>query len=359
MCPSLGASSKTASKTERDRDLTRRCIVEKWALLVKSPQGKHEPDCPLCEAYPGCSGCPIYEKTGWGQCSGTPYRVWSHTSSEKRTLAQAQDMTGWLWALYDELTEKMLVERGGPVQPCPTCGKSTLSIASKGGVKVCDACLHEYDADGHYLVPVVRGGPWKYDGTAWERQINGRDCGTQSRGYRVRGGKVQYRREFSDIWVDCKHPVMDAGPGTVFMAPRDCDVALPEGCRWAEGSEPKPRPKDTSPFRVHDRVLFTCEHSEYTGESGIVMGFEEHPESQRVRVQPASSELAARLWEPSDLQLVCRGSDGRDALAQVAVLRGRVAELARILKAKWGGFTDLTALDALEDKLRETGREAK
>ncbi len=52
--------------------------IEQWECIVQEPddafyEEEYFHECPLCEAFPTCNGCPIQEATGLDGCSDTPY----------------------------------------------------------------------------------------------------------------------------------------------------------------------------------------------------------------------------------------------------------------------------------------------
>lgn len=51
--------------------------IAKWGAIVA---GKGEDlmaqNCPLCQAFPGCYGCPVAEKTDTADCQDTPWEDW-------------------------------------------------------------------------------------------------------------------------------------------------------------------------------------------------------------------------------------------------------------------------------------------
>jgi len=59
--------------------------IEKWKDIVNHLKSIHRAsdfddnleaqgdNCALCEVHEGCQSCPVYERTGRGDCGGTPY----------------------------------------------------------------------------------------------------------------------------------------------------------------------------------------------------------------------------------------------------------------------------------------------
>ena len=249
-----GKGVQVMTKTEKDRELVRRCITEKWALLVKDPDMR-EPLCPLCYEYsPTCSGCPIREKTHSMDCRKTPYTDWIQGHRDSH---HARAELAFLWELHDELSARITEEntaprakkKAPPMRPCVVCGR-TIRLRW-GGSPVCHRCAREcYDADGYYLVPVVRGGPWHCaEPNAWEVWVDG-DCAGWSRdGYVIKVSSVY------GPGGNTTAPICLTRPGVVLKAPRDYIGECPEGCRWAEGSKPKPKPKPE-----YDESCYTCKY---------------------------------------------------------------------------------------------------
>ncbi len=375
------------TKTELDRDLTRRCLEERW---IPRAEGKAGGPCALCEKYHGggCVGCPISLKTGYMGCRDTPYQQWS----DDQTPENAVIMQDWLWVLHGELTENMLAERDEKLSrgKCAICGEETVTrtLTREGtGPWVCGACYAKCYTSGHYLVPVVRGGPWEFGGGAWEVWQAGAWRHHSSSPYRVHNGMLQYAAQGS--W----HPsAVQAGPDVELRAPKDYDGPLPEGCRWAEGSGPKPykvlegsmdgelwfeiergddvddmsradtnllhstrlrgvgadgktiwehtmrhkpsfvrlsvdkpRPKADPLLRVHDRVLVTRDYGEYTGEYGMVT--ELLHEKSGVRYHVCIDSGGEHNYTESDLELICRGDHAREARSLAGDVAGIVARL--------------------------------
>jgi len=337
------------TKTERDRDLTRRCIVEKWALLVAQPDLSH-PECPLCVEYrsgstrntASCGACPIQEKTGTSECHGTPLYT---GSGAKRN----RDLTDWLWALYDELTEKMLAERDklfpGYQRTCVFCGTLGAKYMDDDAF-VCVACRRKlYGADGHYLVPVVRGGPWQYGGAYWElRRLEGY-CDPERHGFNIIDGEWHYKN--SDL---TPRPAEIALRDKLF-APKDYTGPLPEGCRWAEGTEPKPHRILEASF---DGKVW-CEVSRTYSEGEVLFTDPGKFHSVRIRHVGADGKtqktIVTRQVSEEETNKPRPKADTLDALGQVAELTERVRILAQLFEGYLEGCFDMRALKALIDRL--------
>lgn len=56
-------------------------IKEKWIPIVEGKLKERGDDCPCCQAYIDCQGCPIEEDTG-GNCSGSPYWIFDDLECE-------------------------------------------------------------------------------------------------------------------------------------------------------------------------------------------------------------------------------------------------------------------------------------
>jgi hypothetical protein len=59
--------------------------ISKWQSIVNGTgEDKGPSNCPLCKLFflsrsmnaEGCSGCPVFSKTGLLECNGTPYKKW-------------------------------------------------------------------------------------------------------------------------------------------------------------------------------------------------------------------------------------------------------------------------------------------
>ena len=51
-----------------------RRVVKKWKGVLAGEFDEMGDNCPYCTG--GCFACPVYHKTGWGHCHGTPYWDW-------------------------------------------------------------------------------------------------------------------------------------------------------------------------------------------------------------------------------------------------------------------------------------------
>ena len=55
--------------------------IRKWKRIEEGKGVDRGPDnCPLCKLFfyqCDCKGCPVFEKTGLPNCSGTPYDEWA------------------------------------------------------------------------------------------------------------------------------------------------------------------------------------------------------------------------------------------------------------------------------------------
>lgn len=64
--------------------------IAKWeGIIAGTTRDQRGTNCPLCKAAPfreavddepqgeDCLGCPVYEKTGFGECIKTPYMQWA------------------------------------------------------------------------------------------------------------------------------------------------------------------------------------------------------------------------------------------------------------------------------------------
>ncbi len=329
------------TKAELDRDLTRRCLEERW---IPRTLGEAGGPCALCEKYSpsnqigACLGCPIYLKTGAFNCQGTPYRAWG----KEQTVKNARAMTDWLWMLYGKLAEKMLAERKDTSR-CIICNAASVPVYYGGIGPICGACSNTCFANGHYLVPVVRGGPWALLHTPWEEWEDGVYTSMSAIGYRVRKGEIQ--REYHGVWFTSAY----ARPGVEFRAPEPYTGPLPEGCRWAEGSEPKPL---ETKYPMPDRCR-TCKHAP--------RGLRTHPcyDCSKTNCNWEDSDCKADKPKPRPkadtasklgpvIPTLARDEDVKE-------LRKEVRRLAQLIRRHWNGVTSKTTLEALIDRLGDDG----
>lgn len=53
--------------------------IKKWeGILAGKTRDKQSDNCPLCQTFYLCEGCPVMEKTGYNQCRLTPYDEWNY-----------------------------------------------------------------------------------------------------------------------------------------------------------------------------------------------------------------------------------------------------------------------------------------
>ncbi len=61
--------------------------VDKWVGIIKmKTTDLRGGNCPLCQTYAKCEGCPIVDMTGGGQCIATPYADWLHLQNTKHHM---------------------------------------------------------------------------------------------------------------------------------------------------------------------------------------------------------------------------------------------------------------------------------
>ena len=67
--------------TQRNRDLLKQCIDEKWTPIVESCEALDagSRNCALCQEYAdsNCDGCPVAIEAQDDGCGGTPYIYWA------------------------------------------------------------------------------------------------------------------------------------------------------------------------------------------------------------------------------------------------------------------------------------------
>ena len=65
--------------TQRNRDLLKQCIDEKWTPIVESCEALDDGprNCVLCQEYLDCDNCPVATEAQDDGCDSTPYTDWT------------------------------------------------------------------------------------------------------------------------------------------------------------------------------------------------------------------------------------------------------------------------------------------
>lgn len=94
--------------------------IAKWkAIVARTGIDRGDRNCPLCQEFQDCEGCPVMEATGEAQCLGTPYYDWKHTarnvsdsggfalvSRSNASQRYAEEMLGFLKALLPKKAKR-------------------------------------------------------------------------------------------------------------------------------------------------------------------------------------------------------------------------------------------------------------
>lgn len=52
--------------------------IKKWDDIAAGTEiDRGHANCPLCQKFPSCDGCPVRLKTGQRSCGGSPYEEWT------------------------------------------------------------------------------------------------------------------------------------------------------------------------------------------------------------------------------------------------------------------------------------------
>ena len=66
--------------------------IEKWEKVADGTGvDQSERNCPLCQLFPWCEGCPVHKKTKKPQCFNTPWKKWDDHQYNKHHMTQYID----------------------------------------------------------------------------------------------------------------------------------------------------------------------------------------------------------------------------------------------------------------------------